>query len=89
MSEHSAFLHTRGYGAETQEVVYAARVTFSIKVTWEGEGRWAVSTRALLAMGISKLSNERSLAMAWQRAKDGTGRSRRVPQRNSYAKKKR
>lgn len=44
MTEHNAFLHTRGCNPETQEVVYAARVIFSIKVTWEGD-RWEAAVR--------------------------------------------
>lgn len=44
MNEHNAFLDTRGYSPETQEIVYAARVTFSIKVAWES-GRWEAAVR--------------------------------------------
>lgn len=68
MTEHNAFLHTRGCSPEMQEVVYAARVTFSIKVTWES-GRWEAAVR-MQGVGGEVVFYGPSREGAMDRAKD-------------------
>jgi len=68
VTEHNAFLHTRGCNPETQEVVYAARVIFSIKVTWEGD-RWEAAVR-MQGVGGEVVFYGPSREGAMDRAKD-------------------